>query len=355
MPNICIRAGKNVYEVIRAGGFDFDNVTTYVGGAPGPRWLVASGFDIPLLKSGVLGNKLPVVLAGASSAAMRFAAWMQPEPEKSYKDLLDAYIDMNFTRRDKPETVRKSILDLIDHYIDDDALPFALNNKKYRLAVITARSRNLAASNIRWLLGLGLGACFICNLMNQDTAGWFFQRVVFHNIPVQPYFCLNPNFKGHAITLNEFNFKYALLASAALPMASSGVKDIYGAPGGMYRDGGLTDYHLNQRYSARKGAITLLFNHQQRIIPAWLDKHISSHRPPLECLEDVLMVYPSGNFIQQLPYGKLPDRRDFKSYADNPSKRMRDWRRAVSVSPCLGEEFLEIVDSGRLAEVTERL
>ena len=56
MNEICIRAGENVYEVIQDGGFDFDRVTTYVGAASGPRWLVASGFDLSLLENGVLGN-----------------------------------------------------------------------------------------------------------------------------------------------------------------------------------------------------------------------------------------------------------------------------------------------------------
>ncbi|MBW2651162.1 MAG: hypothetical protein JRC66_09205 [Deltaproteobacteria bacterium] len=136
MNEICVSAGKNVYEIIQDSGFDFDSVATYVGAASGPRWLVASGFDLSLLKSGVLGNKRPTVLAGSSAGAMRFSAWMQPEPEKSYEKLIEAYIAMNFTRKDTPETILQSIRNLIDFYIDDDALSFALTNRKYRLAIM---------------------------------------------------------------------------------------------------------------------------------------------------------------------------------------------------------------------------
>lgn len=355
MNELCVRAGKSAYEIIRAGDFTFDNVTTYVGAAPGPRWLVATGFDRSILKNGVLGNKRPTVLAGSSAGAMRFAAWMQPEPEKSYERLIDGYIAMNFTRKDTPETILQSIRDLIDSYIDDDALSFALNNKRYRLAIITARAKRLAASNVRWLQMLSLGTAFVCNGLSRRMIHRFFQRVVFHNSPILPYFCLNYDFRGQAIPLNEANFKHALLASAAVPLSAAGVRDIYGAPGGMYRDGGLTDYHLNQRYSGGKGAVTLLFNHQRHLVPTWLDKNFSSRQPPREYLEDVLMVYPSTDFMRKLPYGRAPDREDFKRYANNPPKRMRDWRRAVAVSERLGEQFLELVASGRLREVTERM
>jgi len=354
MNEICVRAGRNAYETIQAGKFDFDDVTTYVGAAPGPRWLVATGFDLSLLKSGVLGNKRPAVLVGSSAGAMRFAAWMQPEPEKSYERLVEAYIAMNFTWKDTPETILQSIRNLIDAYIDDDALSFALGNKKYRLAIITARAKHLAASNVRWVQMLAFGTAFACNALSRRMIHRFFQRVVFHNSPILPYFCLNHDFRGQAIPLNEANFKHALLASAAVPLTSDGVRDIYGAPGGMYRDGGLTDYHLNQKYSG-KGAITLLFNHQRHLIPTWLDKHLSSRQPPREYLENVLMVYPSGDFMRQLAYGQAPDREDFKRYADNPLKRMRDWRRAVAVAERLGEQFLELAESGRIREVVEKM
>jgi len=355
MDGICVSAGKNVYEVIQDGGFDFDRVTTYVGAASGPRWLVASGFDLSLLENGVLGNNRPVVLAGASAGAMRFAAWVHPEPEKSYRRLIDAYISMNFTRKDKPEEILQSIRDLIDSYIDDDAIQFVLASKKYRLAIMTVRARRLASSDVRWLQGLAIGTGFVCNALNRRMIHRFFQRVVFHNSPIPPPFCLDHDFRGQAVALNKVNFKHALLASSAVPLASAGVRDIYGAPNGTYRDGGLTDYQLNQKYAGEKGAITLMFNHQRHLTPTWMDKGLPSRQPPREYLEDLLMVYPSDDFIRKLPYNRVPDRGDFKRYADNHSKRMRTWRQVVETSKHLGEEFLGLVESGRLRDVVKRI
>ncbi len=355
MDEICVSAGKNVYEIIQDSGFDFDRVTTYVGAASGPRWLVASGFDLSLLENGALGNNLPVVLAGSSAGAMRFAAWVQPEPEKSYRRLIDAYISLNFTRGDKPAEVLQSLHDLIDNYIDDDAISFALVNKKYRLAIMTVRAKRLASSDARWLQGLAIGTGFLFNAINRRLIHTFFQRVVFHNSPIPPPFCMDRYFRGQAIALNKVNFKHALLASSAVPLTAAGVRDIYGAPNGTYRDGGFTDYHLNQKYSGGQGTITLMFNHQERIIPTWMDKRLISRRPPGGYLEDLLMVYPSEDVIRTLPYNRVPDRGDFKRYADNPSGRIRNWRQTVAISKHLGEQFLELVESGRLRDVVKKM
>jgi hypothetical protein len=355
MDDICVSAGTNVYDVIQDGGFDFDRVTTYVGAASGPRWLVASGFDLSLLENGVLGNNLPVVLAGSSAGALRFAAWVQPEPEKSYRRLIEAYTAMTIGRGDKPAQVLQSTRDLIDYYIDDDAIPFALTSRKFRLAIMTVRAKGLASSDMKLLQGLAVGTGFLSNAVNRRLIHTFFQRVVFHNSPIPPPFCLNHDFRGQVIALNKVNFKHALLASSAVPFTVAGVRDIYGAPNGTYRDGGFADYHLNQKYAGGQGAITLMFNHQKRIIPTWMDKRLRSRRPPGEYLEDLLMVYPSEDFIRKLPYNRVPDRGDFKRYADNPTGRTRNWRQTVAISKDLGEQFLELVESGRLREIVKKI
>ena len=64
--------------------------------------------------------------------------------------------------------------------------------------------------------------------------------------------------------MNEVNFKYAVLASGAIPLVIDGVHDIYGAPRGVYRDGGLIDYHLSHQFAARENEIVLFFHHQEK-------------------------------------------------------------------------------------------
>ena len=353
MNPIRVKAGKKAYALIKDRGFHFDLVTTYYAPAAGPRWLVASGFDLALLQNGVLGQSQPVSLIGASAGAWRFAAWVQPEPEKSYRTLMEKYITTTYTRNDTSATVLKSLNAIIDAYLEDDALPFAMASKNYRLTVLTVRSKNLIASEVRLLQALGLGCAFLLNAINQENIYRFFERVVFYQGAKPPHFCLVNGFRGRFIALKEVNFKYAVMASGAIPLVVSGVRDIYGAPKGVYRDGGMIDYHLNQNYAVQDQDVTLFFLHQERVIPGWMDKRLKNRQPPQDVLDNVLMVYLSDEFIQQLPGGKVHDRGDFKTFIDDPQTRIRNWQQAVVQSAPLGEQFLELVASGRIRDVVE--
>jgi len=355
MNGICIRAGKRAYEIIQDGGFHLDRVTTYFAPATGPRWLVASGFDLTLLTKGLLGCVKATHLVGSSAGALRFAAWLQPEPEKSYRTLLESYIGTTYTRTDTPATVQASLLGIINSYIEDDALPFALASKKYRLAIITVRARNLVASELKRVQQLGLGIGFLLNAIKRSYIHYFAERVVFYNGPKPPPFCLRPGFRGLYLPLNEINFKYALVASGAIPLVVAGVRNIYGAPLVVFRDGGLIDYHLTHNYAATNDDIVLFFNHQERIIPGWLDKKLSYRLPRGDDLDNVLMIHPSHGFVAQLPGGKIPDRDDFAIYIDDPSTRIKNWWSVVERARPLGEEFLELIESKKIKNVVEKI
>ena len=353
--NIRIRAGRKAYDLIRDGCFSLDDIGTYFGPAGGPRWLVASGFDLTLLKEGALGRRHPVWLVGASAGAWRFAAWLQPEALKSYLALREAYISASYTRGDTPGTILQSLIGIVNTYIDDDALPFALAGKRYRLAILTSRVKNLAASGQPWIQKAGFILCFLANALHPSMIYRFAERVVFYQGTRPPDFCLRKGFRGQFVALSETNFKSAVLASGAIPIAVTGVRDIYNAPDGVYRDGGLTDYHINQDYATRGGGLTLFFHHQERIIPGWMDKRLKRRKPPEGYLDSVVMVYPSEGFVAGLPDGRIPDRGDFETFIDDPVTRIANWRRTVALAAPLGEEFLELIVSGRLKDVVERL
>ncbi|MDX1298270.1 MAG: patatin-like phospholipase family protein, partial [Pseudomonas sp.] len=72
-------------------------------------------------------------------------------------------------------------------------------------------------------------------------------------------------------------------------------------------------------------------------------------------LQDVLLLAPSRDYLARLPHGKLPDRKDFSRYLGDDAGRERYWRTAMSESRRLGDEFLELVESGRLGERLQAL
>lgn len=355
MSRIRIKAGRRAYEIIKDGGFNYDYISTYFGPAAGPRWLVASGFDLTLLNNDLLGRNRTVHLIGSSAGAWRFAAWLQPDAASCYRKFLDAYINIRYTRADTPKTVLEKFKELINLYLEDDALPFALGHKKYRLAVITARGRNLVAADNMWLQRTGLIAGFLLNLFSRNNIYRFAERVVFYQGSKPPYFCFRPDFRGSFVRINEINFKYAVMASGAIPLVVAGVHDIFDAPRGVYRDGGLVDYHLTHQFAANENDIVLFFHHQERIIPGWLDKKLVRRVPDEKTLSNVLMVFPAQSFIEKLPDEKVPDRDDFLTYIDDAETRINKWRKTVELSAPLGEEFLELVESGKIRESVERL
>lgn len=355
MNNLRIKAGKEAYELIKDGGFHMDMVTAYFAPAGGPRWLVASGFDLALLKSGLLGKKQPTLLVGSSAGAWRLAAWLQPEAETSYRRLIDAYIAMPYRRKDTPGLVCNALGDVINAYLAEDALPFALSNKQYRLAIITVRARHLLASDVQWIQWVGMGICFVANCLDRSYLDGFAERMVFYTGAKPPDFCFEKGFRGRFVALSEINFRHALMASAAIPLIVAGVHDIYGAPTGVYRDGGLIDYHLTHRYARQPGGVTLFFHHQERIVPGWLDKRLTSRKPAARSLNNVLMVYPTTEFVAQLPAARIPDRSDYLTYINDPRQRMTNWRQVAAMAAPLGEEFLELVESGKIRDVVEKL
>jgi len=345
---LIVKAGKNALAMIRDGGFDWNRVTTYYGPASGPRWLISSGFDLSLMQENCLGKNHPVLLAGASSGAWRLASWLLPEAMKSYLELRHAYIETYYKRGMSPQEVREKLKKVINHYIEDEAIPFALKNKQYRLAIITARSRKIMASETPLILKIGVGLCFLSNAVCSAAIYSHFERVVFYSGPKPPAFCLRSTFRGRYIPLQTDNLKHAVLASGAIPLAVAGVRDIFGAPNGIYRDGGMVDYHINESFTDNPQEITLFFTHQRQSQPTWMDRKLKYRHSPDSLMDNVLMVYPTQAFIASLPNGKIPDRDDFLSYADQQGTRIRKWWEAVEKSKHLGEEFLELVASNRI-------
>jgi len=351
--DVRVKAGKNAFALIREKGFDFNRVKTYVGPAVGPRWLIASGFDLTLIEKGLLGNDYPALLTGASAGAFRLAAWLQPEPAKSYRKLVDAYVNAEYKRTDGPRQVLGEMEKVINSYLETDALSFALTHKKYRLAIVTARARNLAASETSWVQKLGLGLAFASNAISASLLRLFYEQVVFYYSPIPPKFCLAKEFRGKAVPLNTANFKSAVLASGTIPLVIGGIRNIYGAPNGVYRDGGMFQYHFNQHYPSEPDDLILFFHHQESLVPGWLDKKLKYRRVPDGYLENAVMVFPTNEFISRLPEGKVPDRDDLTQLIDKPDVRKMRWRKAIELSAGLGEQFLELVESGRIKDVLE--
>jgi hypothetical protein len=348
------KAGRAILEMIRQEGLKPEMMRVLSGPAGGPKWFVSVGFDKALIKSDFLARgRNRVLLVGASAGAWRCLAMACRNPMSAYENLRIAYSRNIFTVRDTPLTVRAALERNVRDFIKETDISYILEHPVYDVAVHAVRGKGPAASGNRTIEGSALLVAAAMNAISPVGMNAFFERVVFFSAQEAPSF-LN-SFRGTAVRLNTENLRMAALATGSLPYVVSGVENIPGAPPGVYRDGGLIDYQLNQNYDPPRGTITLFFHYQERVVPGWFDKHLRWRKPPKGALDQVLQVYPGPDFVKMLPDKRLPDRNDFAIFVNDPAERIRRWDEVSRLSEILGEEFLEAVDSNRIRELVRPL
>ncbi|MCY1534905.1 hypothetical protein D9M68_702890 [compost metagenome] len=243
--------------------------------------------------------------------------------------------------------VSRSCSLMLDELLDGQDAS-VLSNPHYRLNIVVVKSHGLLALDRRSALGLGLSSVIGNNLIGRPRLARHFERVILHDARLAPPLAELNDFPSRYLHLDSTNLRHALLASGSIPMVMEGVRDIPGAGPGTYRDGGLLDYHLDLPYS---GSDIVLYPHfTDKVIPGWFDKGMPWRRGDAGRLQDVLLLAPSRDYLARLPHGKLPDRKDFTRYLGDDAGRERYWRKAMDESRRLGDEFLQLVNNGHLAE-----
>lgn len=353
-PNLNFFAGQKALSIIREKGLRPEDVNVVAGAAGRPKWLILGHLDRAIFSSWFRGRRKPLFLVGASSGAWRFCAAAQADPQTAIDRLEEAYIHQQYEERPGPREVSAEAGRILAHVLGKGGGREILGHPYLRLNIMTVLSRGPVASDRPPILGFGLAGAALCNLIHRRGIRFFFNRGLFYdsrNLP--PFFGMN-EFPIRKIELDSGNIKGALLASGSIPWVMSGVRDIPGAPKGVYRDGALIDYHLDLPYSNVDGII--LFPHfSERIIPGWLDKKLPWRKPSPRNLENMLLVAPSPSFIDRLPHGKIPDRNDFYRFAGQDRRRIEYWQAAVEESKVLADEFMDAVHAGRIQDYVQPL
>lgn len=351
-PSLTIKAGRRAMKRIREQGLSPIDVGIIPGAAGGPKALGIQGLDLALFGEWLPRAQRERSLIGASIGSWRFASACLPDPVAGLQRLGRLYNEQSFAKGVTMAQVSRSCVTMLDALLQaDDA--HVLANPHYRLNVMIVKSRGLLARDHRAGLSLGLGAVIADNLIGRARLSRHFERLVMHDPRLVPPLLPMTDFPSHCLPLDTLNLRQALLASGSIPMVMEGVAEIPGIGAGMFRDGGLLDYHLDLPYS---GSDIVLYPHfTDKIIPGWFDKTLPWRRGDQTRLQDVVLLSPSKEYLATLPYGKLPDRSDFKRFVGRDADRQRYWRAAMESSQRLGDEFLELVDTGRIAQRLEPL
>ncbi len=366
-PSLVLRAGPKARARIAERGLLPADIALVPGAAGGPKALGLNGLDIALFADWLPRAPRVRHLIGASIGAWRFAAALRGDPRRGLEELARLYAAQRYPPRPGAALVtrlaREMLRELFDGHDDD-----ILASEGYRLHILAVRGRGPLTTDAGLRRTLGFGAAAFANLAGRRHLRHFLERTIFHDARERPAFLecegvagnLLPStgsapirfdhFHTNVVPLDRGNLREALVASAAIPMVIEAVPDIPGAPSGIYWDGGLIDYHLHLPYSRVDGLV--LYPHfTDRIVPGWLDKALPWRKARGAWLDNVLLVSPSRDYLDRLPHGKLPDRNDFKRFADDFERRHAYWKQAIAESARLGDEFLAFAERPDLSRL----
>ncbi len=350
---LVFKAGKTALAHIRDNGLCPTDISAILGASGAAKWLVLYGLDRIIFSRWLNRINQDIFLLGTSIGAWKLAAAAQTHPEQAFDALKDAYISQTYKGRVTPEQVTTESLKILDLLLTSEKIREILANPRFKLGFSAVRCTGAMAMENKAALAAGMGTAFVMNLVSRNTQSLFFRRTLFH-VPGLKGFPLDlDDFPTTRVTLSQENFKQALLASGSIPVVMDGIPDISGAPKGIYRDGGILDYHPAFPLCHGGEGFILYPHFYPEITPGWFDKKLSGRRAAGTLIDRTILVAPSPEFVAGLPYGRIPDRKDFTRFHGRDEERFKAWKNVTEQSLKLGEAFLEAVDTGRIRDMVQ--
>lgn len=351
-PPLRFLAGPVAMERIRRDGARDDLFDVVAGASGGAKWLALTRLDQALFGRWFRHRDRPLHMVGSSIGTWRFACLGQPDPVAACKRFEACYLDYAVDHPVTAAELTAHCRDFLNVIFGDDGIGHLLAHPFMRQSILAVRGRGPIHPRAgRVGLGLGLGAAGIANLVSRRSLSLFFDRTVLHDGRDPPPFDLAAEFPTQAVALSPDNLVDALLASSAVPFVFDGVVDPVGARPGLYLDGGIIDYHLDIGFTP-PGLV--LFSHfSSRIVPGWFDKPLTWRRARMSSLSRTLVLCPSDAFAQALPFGKIPDRGDFRRM--DTATRQKYWRHCVAETDRLADCWNEAVEKDQIPDLLEPL
>ncbi|RLE22948.1 MAG: hypothetical protein DRJ65_12820 [Acidobacteria bacterium] len=347
------RAGPTARRLIQDRGLTPSLIRTFVAPASGPKWLVLAGLDRAMMDSDLLGrqsgNERRVLLVGASAGGWRVMAMASSDPVRVHRLLQERYVNQVFRRGVKPSEVTAAYRRMLNEVFIEAERTAIVESTRFDVAVHVTLARGAAGSRQRWLQALAMVAAAGCNVLTAKSMMLFFKRILFHSRPQD----WELPFEGTVVKLDQGNLSEVALATGSVPLYFDPVADIAEAPPGHCIDGGMRDYHLNQKYVDSDDGIVVFPHFQRRIVPHWFDRYTSHRVPAADMTDNVLQIHPSEAFVQSLPGGRIPTRDDFKIFVDDSQERIRRWNQVIDAGQRLGDQLIEDIERGCIPDLIE--
>lgn len=345
-------AGETARARVEENGLTPTQLRLIVGASGGPKWLVLKGLDRFICHEILPRAEQAIDLVGSSIGAWRMTAYAHPEPGATFDAFLDSYFSFRTDNAaSATELTRVSYKIIHDLYPSSEASRL-LENARRNLNIVAVRGKGLAGSKAKAGEAAGILAAAAANRLSRSHLARFFERVVFHSHSQIACPGVWQGFDRIDVPLKPDTLADALMASGSIPFVSEPVLDIDGAGLGVYRDGGVIDYHFDVPWSYDSG-IVLYPHFYDHIVPGWFDKNRPERRAAGPAWDQVLLLAPTAEFVAGLPGGKITDRKDFTEMPDD--ERLLRWRKVVSESERLADEFAELLDDhGKLMDSLHR-
>jgi len=115
-------------ELIRDGGLSASSVTTILGAAGGPKWLVLAGLDRRSFSRGLPGQRFRSGLSARPSGVAVCRRCPGRRATVAHETLKDAYIHQRYDRKPSPQDITDEAVRIMDAYLTDGGATSILAN-----------------------------------------------------------------------------------------------------------------------------------------------------------------------------------------------------------------------------------
>lgn len=345
-----IYAGESALKTIQECGFQQELFTNFLGASGGPKWFSLFGVDKYLFGDFFKDRTSELNIIGSSAGAFRAACFAQKDPVAAISRLANKYAHTAYSGKPSVTDISHSAVDMLAHLFGKNGINEIINNNIFKAHFIVAKSKGLTSFENPLAQGTGLLASMLLNKIDRKLLAFQYERYIFR--PSSSQLTINDpyNFSSHYIDFTKENIAKALLASGSIPLVMSGIKNIANSPKGTYRDGGIIDYHFDfsLKNENKPQGLTLYPHFSPSPKAGWFDKN-SSRQVLAKSYENTVLIVPSAQFIESLPYKKIPDRNDFKNL--DTDTRIKYWLTVLSETDRLAESLNELIIKQDLSKI----
>jgi hypothetical protein len=348
-----IYAGESALKTIKENGFTPDLFTSFLGASGGPKWFALYGLDKYIFGEFFNNRQQTLNLIGSSVGAFRNACFAQKDPVKAIERLAKNYHETTYSTKAKPEEVSHKAEEMMDAIFGEFGEQEIVDNPRFKAHIIVAKCNGFVSFENKFIQGLGLLKSYVNNRISRPRLNSQYERYIFQPSNSDLTLIDPDNISTTRVAFSKANIRKALLASGSIPMVMKGINNIENSPKGMYRDGGIVDYHFD--FEIKNVGLTLYPHFSSTLKAGWFDKKLS-RKVRLNHYDNTVLVCPSAKFIDSLPHHKIPDRNDF--VVMERKERMLYWQKVMDESEKLAESFQDLIqnqDIDRIRNINQLL